>query len=53
MYRLICSLVLAFVMNILGQVNIDAFNFSSIRLANNHSWEPQEVNAKKIHKRQQ
>lgn len=48
-YPLICSLVLAFALKVLGQVNTDVFNFSSIHLANNHSRKPQEMNAKPIH----
>lgn len=33
MYALICPLVLAFAMKVLGQVNISVFNFSSIHLS--------------------
>ena len=33
MYALICPLVLAFAMKVLGQVNINVFNFSSIHLS--------------------
>lgn len=33
MYALICSSVLAFAMKVLGHVNIDVLNFSSIHLA--------------------
>lgn len=57
MYALICPLVLAFAMEVLGQVNINVFNFSSIHLSkqsllkapgNEYQANPQQTKMKSI-----
>lgn len=52
MYALICPLVLAFAMKVLGQVNIQCVQFSSIHLSKQSLRKPQETNTKRIHRRQ-